>query len=91
MGLRFGLPRSLDESRKQPPRKFTVLPSTFRMPLDSNNEPARYVFNGFNDTIGSFCRNTQVAPGAFNTLVVKAVDVHIECSSIACRARKPRK
>jgi hypothetical protein len=82
MGLSFGLPRSLDESRKQAPRKFTVLPSAFRMPLDSNNEPARHIFHGFNDTIGSFRCNAQVVAGTFNALMVKAVDVNIDRSSI---------
>ncbi len=60
------------------------------MPLDSDNEPACHVFDGLNDTIGSFRRNAQVAARTLNTLVMKAVDLHIQGSSIACWARKSR-
>ena len=78
MGLRFGLPGSLDESRKQPPRKLTILPTTLRMPLDSNNEPAADVFDSFDDTVWGSRRNSQVVAGQFNALMVEAIDVHIQ-------------
>ena len=58
------------------------------MPLDSNNEPARYVFHGFNNPIGSFRRNTQVASWTFNALVVEAVDLHIEGSVTSSEPRE---
>ena len=77
MGFRFGLPGSLDESRKQSPRELTFLPSTFRMPLDSNNEPAADVFDSFDDTVGGSRRNSQVVAGQFNALMVEAIDVHV--------------
>jgi hypothetical protein len=53
------------------------------MPLDSDNEPARNVFDGLNHAIGSFRHDTQVAARTFNTLVMKAVDLNFERSSAA--------
>src|SRR5437868_10530718 len=69
--------RLINKCREQRLRKRIVFPTSLRMPLNTDDEPARRVLYSFHNTVGRISNGTQVPADVLYRLVMIAVNLDV--------------
>src|ERR1051325_3280750 len=69
--------RLINKCREQRLRKRIVFPASLRMPLNTDDEPARRVLYSFHNTVGRISNGTQGPPDVLYRLVMVALHLDV--------------